>query len=80
MLCRYKDIFGEPYRGFHKTRIPFIDIALWDTIGTIAIIIFIIKLTEVNWLVITLLVLLITIFTHSLFCVETKLNKYLGLI
>lgn len=78
MLCQYKNIFGEPYKGFHETRIPIIDIALWDTVGTIGIIFILVYFTGVNWLVVILLVIMLTIFTHSLFCVETKVNKSLG--
>ena len=36
-LEKYKYIFGYPREGFHKWRIPILDIALLDTLGTILI-------------------------------------------
>jgi len=39
-----KDIFGLPRTGIHTQRIPFLDIALWDTIGTIVITIILVML------------------------------------
>lgn len=36
-LSRFSDALGKPRQGFHAARIPVLDIALWDTVGTIAI-------------------------------------------
>jgi hypothetical protein len=28
---------GQPRQGFHAARVPVLDVALWDTVGTVAI-------------------------------------------
>jgi bacteriorhodopsin len=43
-----KDIFGLPRTGFHAQRIPILDIALWDTVGTIVITIILVQLFAVD--------------------------------
>lgn len=43
-----KDIFGLPRTGIHAQRIPVLDIALWDTVGTIAITIVLVQLFAVD--------------------------------
>lgn len=43
-----KDIFGLPRTGIHAQRIPFIDIALWDTVGTIVITIVLVQMFAVD--------------------------------
>ena len=35
LFTKYKNIFGEPEKGFHSTR--FMGMALWDLIGTLII-------------------------------------------
>jgi len=37
LFVRYKDALGTPRVGFHAARIPYIDYALWDTVGTVVI-------------------------------------------
>ncbi len=73
MLCRYKDIFGKPGEGFHKDRI--FGLALWDLLGTLIIIIFISQYFDINIILTTATVSIITILIHKLFCVDTALNK-----
>ena len=36
-LCRYKNVLGIPRQGFHALRIPVIDAALNDFLGTIVL-------------------------------------------
>lgn len=36
-LSQYKDSLGQPRQGFHAARVPILDVALWDTVGTIVI-------------------------------------------
>ena len=79
-LCKYKDIFGKPKQGFHSLRIPLLDLALWDTVGTILIIFIIAYLTKVDLLLVSLFVLGLTVFLHALFCVPNNLEKYLWII
>lgn len=71
------DILGKPRQGFHAARIPFIDIALWDTVGTVVIalvIAYVFKLTA--WKVVVYAFVL-GIFMHWLFSVRTKINLLL---
>lgn len=42
LLSRYRDILGTPRVGFHATRIPGLDYALWDTVGTLVITLFLV--------------------------------------
>ena len=37
VLSRFADALGKPRQGFHAARIPILDIALWDTVGTIVV-------------------------------------------
>jgi hypothetical protein len=73
MLCQYRDVFGKPGEGFHKTRL--FGLAAYDLIGTIILIIVISVLTGVNVLVVALFVSILTVMIHRAFCVDTALNK-----
>lgn len=72
-LCKYKNIFGEPNKGFHKER--FFGIATYDLIGTIIIGFFISKIFNLDIIKTFILLILFVIFIHKLFCVETAFNK-----
>jgi uncharacterized membrane protein YcaP (DUF421 family) len=76
-LCQYKDIFGKPNVGFHSIRI--FDFALLDILGTILIAFIISKYYKINFVFTTIILFLVAIFMHWLFCVNTKLNTLLGL-
>lgn len=76
-LCQYKDAFGKPGVGFHEARLG--PIALWDTIGTIIIIIILVSIFGLNPLLTVIAVAGLTVALHWLFCVETEGNKLLGL-
>lgn len=80
MLCEYKNIFGKPREGFHKWRIPYLDMALFDVIGTILIIWLITRWSKVNWIVVSLMIITLTVFLHLLFCVPTQLERYFWII
>jgi hypothetical protein len=73
ILCQYKDIFGKPNEGAHKTRIPLLDIALVDVIGTLLLAVLISRLGRLNYWTTLILLFLFTEFLHWLFCVDTKL-------
>lgn len=75
MLCEYKDIFGAPNEGMHKYRI--FDIAIVDTISTIAIAYLIHYKFETNFLLTLLIVFIVGEIFHYIFCVETTIIKYL---
>lgn len=73
MLCQYRDIFGKPGEGFHKTRL--FGVAAYDLIGTIILIIVISFMSGYSLLSVGISVSLLTIFLHKIFCVETTLTK-----
>ena len=79
-LCKYSGVFGQPNVGFHAPRI--FGLAALDTIGTIVIIAMIIyfaKMSAGGAVVFTVASVLFVIFIHWLFCVDTALNRKLGL-
>ena len=80
MLCQYKDIFGQPNKGFHKWRIPYLNMALFDVLGTILIIWLITRWSKVDWIVVSMMILTLTVFLHLLFCVPTHLEQYAWII
>jgi hypothetical protein len=81
-LCEYKDILGKPGEDFHAKR--FMGFAKNDIIGTIvlayifSIVVAYLKY-EITFLQSFGCWLLLAFFLHWLFCVETTLNKILGL-
>ena len=79
-LAEYKDSLGKPNQGFHSTRIPILDVALWDVLGTVVIglvLAYFMKWSPL-WTVLGLFVL--ATFLHWLFGVKTKVVKTLGLL
>jgi hypothetical protein len=83
-LCKYKDIFGKPNEGLHKYRI--FNIAIIDVIMTYIfgyiITKFINKKKEYNieiWKVFIIL-LILSIIIHKIFCVETTIIKMLKIL
>jgi len=82
-LCKYKDILGIPKKGVHENRIPVLDIALNDTVGTIVLglvfgilISFIFKTNfTYTFIICTIVFFILGIGLHRLFCVNTTINK-----
>jgi hypothetical protein len=77
-LCQYKDILGVPNQGFHSAR--FMGYARNDILGTFGIafiiaLLFYRKTLLKSFLIISILLFIIAIFLHRLFCVNTTLNK-----
>ncbi len=78
MLCKWKNILGEPRVGVHALRAPLVDLALWDIVGTLVIALL------VSWRYRTVPVwgafLALFVFAtglHLLFCVETPITSML---
>ena len=85
-LCKYKDVFGKPNQGVHSFRIfDWIPdrrsngIAAVDTILTVLLGILLAKLFKINNLSGILLMFGLGIIAHKIFCVDTTINKLLGL-
>lgn len=74
-LCKFKDIFGQPGKGIHSIRI--FNIAIIDVLLTV-IAAFLIHLVFKTKFWITLIILfLMGIILHRLFCVRTTVDKFL---
>ena len=73
-LCKYKDIFGLPNKGLHSYR--FMNIAIVD-VFFVLVAGFFIKKYYPNYKLyeIYIILFLIGIITHKIFCVDTALNK-----
>ena len=76
-LCQYKDSLGIPRQGIHSTRIPYLDLALWDVLGTLMLIVLVSYFLKYSLLSVTLCTTLLFIIVHKIFCVDTKLNTVL---
>lgn len=81
MFCEFSDIFGKPNVGAHSIRIPIVDLAFVDTIGTVVVGYFVYNLwfKNVDPYLYIICVILFVVFIHKLFCVETRFNRALWL-
>jgi hypothetical protein len=68
-LCQYKDSLGRPGEGFHR------HMAVGDIVGTLGGAYLISYYVDVHPLIIFMLLMLISIPIHMLFCVDTELVK-----
>jgi fatty-acid desaturase len=75
MLCKYKNIFGKPNQGVHSIRL--FDIALVDLLGTFLIALLITYFFKINVFLVFLILMIIAILIHRLFCVNTKINVFI---
>jgi hypothetical protein len=85
LLDQYKDVLGLPREGIHATRIPWLDYALWDVVGTIGITWLLVFLfaedkswqNTLRWIVVAFA---LGLFLHVIFGVRTKMTTTLGVI
>ena len=79
ILCKYKDILGEPKKGLHSYR--FFNIAIIDVILTFILAFYIQKyiLVDESYYVVLFLTFILGIFLHWIFCVNTTVNNFIGL-
>ena len=68
MLCQYRDIFGAPGTGVHRFR--FLGTPIVDYIGTILLAMMFTKVTGISLVTSTILMFLLGILLHKLFCVS----------
>jgi|TARA_B110000495_G_C22547755_1_gene331603 hypothetical protein len=75
MLCKYKDIFGKVGEGLHSYRL--FNIAIVDVISTIfvAYLLKIYIFPQRSFLKLTIILFLLGIILHKIFCVKTTLDK-----
>ncbi len=76
MFCKYKNILGKVGEGVHSYRL--FNIAVVDVVATI-ILAYIIKnlLPQYKFKIVLLLLFLLGIVAHRLFCVRTTIDKLL---
>lgn len=74
-LCQYKDIFGKPNEGVHMYRLY--DIAIVDAIFTILGGIIIAYMFSFDYVQTIVLLFILGIIMHRMFCVDTTINKFI---
>jgi hypothetical protein len=70
-------MLGKPGEGFHSVRL--FGFAILDVVGTFFLGYLLHRFTGLKYYISTIIMFLIGIFLHWLFCVDTKLNMMLGL-
>jgi ABC-type spermidine/putrescine transport system permease subunit I len=74
-FCEYRGIFGEPGQGIHSYR--FLNIAIVDVLLTVLLGYFIAYYTNTPVWIVLILLFIMGILVHRLFCVRTTLDKLL---
>lgn len=74
-LCKFKNMFGEPNTGLRKYRV--FDIALYDTLVVILIGWFISYISGYSLWKTLVILFILGIIAHRLFCVRTGIDKAL---
>ncbi len=72
-LCQYKHIFGKEKEGVHSYR--FLDIAIVDTLLTFILSLAISYYFKINLIFVFVLLVILSIIIHLIFCVNTTLTK-----
>lgn len=72
-LCQYKDIFGKPGEGVHSYRIA--NVAIVDVVVTIIGAYLLAKLFKWKFLKTLIVLFILGIIAHKLFCVKTTVDK-----
>ena len=76
VFCKYKHIFGEPNTGLRKTWRVF-GISLIDLLPTLIVVYLLWKYTSLNWWQSLVLVFVLMVVAHHLFCVRTTTDRWL---
>ena len=78
MTCQFKDLVGKPREGSHKYRIPIIDLAVVDVLVVATAGYFVgVRYLNYSGLFVFIFILILTIVSHRIFCVETALDQFL---
>lgn len=76
-LTQFKDVLGRPGEGLHAVRIPIIDLALWDVVGTF-VLAYVLYLFGYGTIMFNFLVLFVMAeILHYIFGVKTAFIKYI---
>lgn len=76
-LCSKKDMFGKPGEGVHAYR--FAGVAVVDLAMTAAAAAALAKWQDKSFIMCFFALMILAVFMHKLFCVETALNKKLNI-
>lgn len=71
-LCKYSEIFGQVGKGIHSYRI--FNLAIVDVIFTILTAFLISEYYKYNLLIVLIVLFILSIILHKLFCVKTTLT------
>lgn len=74
-FSKYSNVFGEPEFGVHSYRI--FNIAVVDLLMTVIFAYFVSKYYDYDFIKVLILVLLIGIIFHRIFCVRTTIDRLL---
>ena len=74
-LCKYKNALGQPKKGIHSYRI--FNIAIADVIMTLIAAVFISYIFKLSYFRSAILLFILGIILHQLFCVRTTVNTFL---
>lgn len=74
-LCKYKDMLGKPDQGVHSFRI--FNIAIVDVLLTILSAFLISYFIQINFSKTLLVLFILGIIIHRIFCVRTTIDKLL---
>ena len=74
-LCKYKDIFDKPGCGVHRHRL--FNIAIVDVVMTLVMGCIISYTFSYSLLIVTIILFIMGIVLHRMFCVRTTIDKIL---
>jgi len=74
-LCKYKDMLGVPNQGIHSYRL--FGVAIADVLMTIVGAYIIHRVFRVKFITTLIVLFLLGIFLHRIFCVRTTVDKRL---
>ena len=74
-LCKYANFFGNPNTGLHSYR--FFNIAIIDVIMTLICSYFLSYLFRISFITTSIMLFILGIILHRLFCVRTTIDKLL---
>lgn len=74
-LCVFQNMFGPPGTGVHSIRL--FDIAIIDVILTLIFAIIFAKITKLNVILVIIILFLLSVVMHRIFCVRTTVDKIL---
>lgn len=74
-LCKYKNILGVPGKGVHSYRI--FNIAIVDVLLTLILAYIISYIFKKSFFWVSVILFILGIFLHRLFCVRTTVDKLL---